>query len=119
MKGLDAYRETTVATQNKGRLIVMLYEGAVRFLKQAIRDLDAGDYMGKGRNIQKALDIIYELNTVLNMEAGGEVAGNLRSLYNFMTRHLTQANIKCDPQMIREVITILEELNQGWRAVTA
>lgn len=119
MKGLDVYRETTVATQNKGRLVVMLYEGAIRFLKQAIRDMEAKDYMGKGRNIQKALDIIYELNTVLNMEAGGEVAGNLRSLYNFMTRHLTQANIKCDPQMVREVITILEELNQGWRAVTA
>jgi len=59
------------------------------------------------------------LNTVLDMDAGGEVAGNLRSLYNFMSRHLTQANIKCDAQMIREVITILEELNLGWRAITA
>ena len=60
--------------------------------------MEARDYMGKGRNIQKALDIIYELNTVLNMEDGGEIAANLRSLYNFMTRHLTQANIKCDPR---------------------
>ncbi len=119
MKGLDVYRETTVATQNKGRLIVMLYDGAIRFLKQAVRDLEAKDYLSKGRNIQKALDIIYELNTVLDMDAGGEVAGNLRSLYNFMSRHLTQANIKCDAQMIREVITILEELNLGWRAITA
>jgi len=118
MKGLDVYRETTVATQNKGRLIVMLYDGAIRFLKQAVRDLEAKDHMGKGRNIQKALDILYELNTVLNMDDGGKVAGNLRSLYNFMTRHLTQANIKGDPQMLREVIAILEELNQGWRAIT-
>jgi flagellar secretion chaperone FliS len=119
MKGLDVYRETTVSTQNKGRLIVMLYDAAVRFLKQAVRDLEAKDYTGKGRNIQKALDIIYELNTVLNVEAGGEVADNLRSLYNFMSHHLAQANIKCDAQMIREVITILEELNQGWRTITS
>ncbi|MBE0534110.1 MAG: flagellar export chaperone FliS [Phycisphaerae bacterium] len=119
MKGLDVYRETTVATQNKGRLIVMLYDGAARFLKQAIRDIEANNLIGKGRNIQKAQDIIFELNTILDMEAGGEVAANLRSLYNFMSRHLSQANIKCDPQMVREVITMLEELNQGWRAITA
>jgi len=97
----------------------MLYEGAIRFLRQAIRDLEAKDYTGKGRNIQRALDIIYELNTVLNMEAGGEISHNLRVLYNFATRHLTQANTQCDAQMIHEVITILEELNQGWRAATS
>jgi len=119
MNGLDVYKETAVTTQNKGRLIVMLYDGAMKFLRQAIRDMEARDYMGKGRNIQRAVDIILELNTVLDMEAGGEVAKNLRSLYNFMTRHLNQANIRCDPQMVREVISILEELNQGWRAITA
>ena len=53
------------------------------------------------------------------MEAGGEIAQNLRSLYNFMNRHLSQANVKCDPQMIREVITLLEDLNQSWRAITS
>ena len=119
MNGLEAYKEASVTTQNKGRLIVMLYDGAIKFLKQAIRDIEAGDYGAKGQNIQKAQDIILELNTVLDLEVGGEVASNLRSLYNFMSTHLTQANIKCDAQMVREVILILDELNQGWRAITS
>ena len=119
MKGVDAYREATVTTQSKGRLIVMLYDGAIKFLKQAIVDVEAKDYEGKGRNIGKAQNIILELNTVLDMESGGEVAKNLRSLYNFMYRHLNQANIKCDSQMIREVIKLLEDLNQSWRAITS
>jgi flagellar protein FliS len=119
MNVLEAYKEASITTQNKGRLIVMLYDGAIKFLKQAIRDIEAKDFSAKGRSIQKAQDIILELNTVLDLEAGGEVANNLRSLYNFMSTHLSQANIKCDAQMVREVISILDELNQGWRAITS
>ena len=118
MNGLDVYKQTAVTTQNKGRLIVMLYDGAIKFLRQAIRDLHAKDYEAKGRNIAKAQNIIVELNCVLDLKAGGEIAQNLRSLYNFMNRQLSQANIKSDVQMIQEVIDLLEELNQGWRAIT-
>ncbi len=119
MNGFNAYQESAVLTQNKGRIIVMLYDGAIKFLKQAIRDLEAKDYAAKGRDIAKAQDIILELNTVLDMEAGGEIAQNLRSLYNFMNKHLTQANTRSDAQTIREVISLLEELNQSWRVITA
>jgi flagellar protein FliS len=119
MNGLDVYQRTAVTTQNKGRLIVMLYDGAIKFLRQAIRNLESNDFAAKGRNISKAQDIITELNTILDMDSGGEVAQNLRGLYNFMNRHLTQAGIKCDAQMIREVISLLEELNQSWRAITS
>ena len=118
MNGFDVYQRTAVTTQNKGRLIVMLYDGAIKFLRQAISDLEVNDYEAKGRNIGKAQDIIIELNTVLDMDAGGEVAQNLRGLYNFMSRHLSQANVKRDTQMLREVISLLEELNQSWRAIT-
>ena len=119
MNGLDVYKETAVTTQNKGRLIVMLYDGAIKFLRKAIADLENKDYESKGRNIGKAQNIILELNTVLDMESGGEIAQNLRSLYNFMYRHLGQANIKCEPQMVHEVIKLLEDLNQSWRAITS
>ena len=119
MNGLDTYRETAVATQNSGRLIVMLYDGAIKFLKQAVNDLEVNDFAGKGRNLLRAQDIIVELSTVLDMEKGGEIAQNLRSLYNFMYRQIGQANIKKDQQMIREVIGLLEELNQSWRAITS
>jgi len=117
MNGIQAYQDTAVTTQSKGRLIVMLYEGAIKFLKLAIQEIEAKNYEAKGRYLLKAQDIITELNAVLDMNAGGEIAQNLRKLYGFMNSHLTQANVKCDAQKIREVITLLEELHQGWKAI--
>jgi flagellar protein FliS len=118
MNGIAAYQQTAIGTQSKGRLIVMLYDGAIKFLRLAIRELEAQNYAAKGQYINRALDVINELNAVLDMDAGGEVAMNLRKLYLFMTRRLGEANAKRDPQMIREVITLLEELNQSWKAIT-
>jgi len=96
---------------------VMLYEGAIKFLNQAIAELNAGNMGEKGRYIGKATDIIIELNNVLDMGSGGEVAENLRRLYEFMIRHLTDANCKKDPRMIRDVVALLEDLNQAWKAI--
>ncbi len=118
MKGIEAYQEAAVTTQSKGKLVVMLYEGAIKFLKQAIREIEANNPDEKGKYISKALDILFELNAVLDMEAGGEVATNLRNLYLFMGRHLTEANAKQDIGKIEEVIKLLEELNKGWKAIT-
>ena len=118
MKAMEAYQQAAVTTQSRGRLIVMLYDGAIKFLKLAIKELEAGNYAAKGQYINRAQDILSELNAVLDMEAGGEIAQNLRSLYLFMNRHLSQANAKRDPQMIQEVIALLEELNQGWKTIT-
>ena len=119
MNGVSAYQETSITTESKGRLIVMLYDGAIKFMRLAIQEIEAQDFEAKGRYIGKAQDIINELNTVLDIEAGGELAANLRKLYVFMSGHLSQANQKRDPQMIREVISLMEELNSGWRAITS
>jgi len=118
MNGIAAYQDNTVTTQSKGRLIVMLYDGAIKFMRLAIRELETNNYEKKGRYINKAQDIINELNAVLDTDAGGEIAGNLRKLYCFMSNRLSQANVKRDPQMIRDVIKLMEELNQGWKAIT-
>jgi flagellar protein FliS len=118
MKGIDAYQRTAIATQSRGRLIVMLYDGAIKFMKLAVRELEAGDFAAKGQYINRAQDIINELDAVLDTEGGGEIARNLRRLYLFMNRRLREANAKRDPQMIREVITLMEELNQSWKTIT-
>ena len=117
MKGIQAYQDSAVTTQSKGRLVVMLYDGAIKFSKLAIKEIEANNPEAKGKYIDKAKDIINELNAVLDMDAGGEIAVNLRKLYCFMNSRLSQANIERDPQMIREVITLLEELNQSWKAI--
>ncbi len=117
MNGLDTYKEVAITTQNKERVVVLLYEGAIKFLKLAIKALQDNDMATKGLYINKALAIVDELNRVLDMEIGGEIAMNLRQLYHFMIRQLNVANIQKDTQKIQQVINLLEELNQGWKEI--
>jgi len=119
MDGIAAYRENSITTQSRGRLIVLLYEGAIRFLKQASAALKDKDYAEKGNYINKAIAVIQELNISLDMEGGGEIAMNLRRLYLFMVRYLTEANMNRDPGRIQDVIRLLEDLNEGWKVATA
>jgi flagellar protein FliS len=119
MSAIKAYQENSITTQTRGRLIVMLYDGAVKFLDQAIREIEKEDWAAKGRYVNRAIAIIDELDVSLDMEIGGEIAMNLHKLYGFLRRHLGQANLHRDPVRIREAITILNELNEGWRAITA
>ena len=114
----NAYKRAAVNTLDQGKLIVMLYDGAVKFLKMAIKEIEEKNPEAKGEYISKAIDIIFELNTTLDIDAGGEIAANLRKLYLFMGRHLTEANREQDIGKIEEVINLLEELNQGWKAIT-
>ena len=117
MKGIAAYQNNAVTTQSKGRLIVLLYDGAIKFMKLAIQELEAKNYEAKGQYINKAQDIINGLNAILDMDAGGEIATNLRKLYCFMNNRLSEANIKRDPKMILEVIELMEELNHSWKVI--
>lgn len=117
MNRLAAYQENAIGTQPKGKLVVTLYEGAIKFLKQAIPAMEAEDIPAKNLLLQKAQAIIDELDGSLNMEAGGELAGNLRRLYDFLRRHLILANIRNDVQRVNEAISILEDLNSGWKAI--
>jgi flagellar protein FliS len=96
----------------------MLYDGAIKFLKYAINEMQAGNHEEKARYMNKAEDIINELNTVLDMETGGEIAQNLRALYTFMIKNIHEGNLKKDPTKLEEVIKLLEELNQSWKAIS-
>ncbi len=112
------YRTEAVSTQQKGKLIVMLYEGAIGFLKTAKEKLREEDYALKGVYIGKAMDIVSELNNCLDMESAPEIADDLRALYNFLYRHLTRANIERSPEMIDECMDVLENLCEAWREVS-
>jgi flagellar protein FliS len=117
MKGIAEYKQNAVDTQSQGRIIVLLYEGAIKFLRQALAELEAQHFVEKGQFINKATAILAELSDCLDMEAGGEIARNLKNLYLFMITHLNKANFNRDPQMIREVIALLEQLNSGWKGI--
>lgn len=119
MNAAAVYKETNVTTQTSGRLVVMLYDGAIGFLKRAQQCIEAGDLAGKNQAICRTRDIVFELNASLNMEHGGHVAQNLRALYNFIWRYLADANIKNDPQMLQKVINMLSELGQAWNKIAS
>ena len=115
--GQRQYRQTQVTTVDKGRLIVLLYEGAVRFLRQAIECHEEGDLPGKSNFINRAMDIITELNQSLNMTEGGELAANLRQLYLFWSDHLVQGKIKKDCRNLDDVIGMMDSLCEAWDQV--
>jgi len=117
MDAAETYRQNAVTTQQRGRLIVMLYDGAVRFLKVAREKLQEGDYALKGVYIGKAQDIVAELNNCLNVEAAPEVANDLRAIYNFVYRTLNEANIERSEARIDTCIQILSELQEAWEQV--
>lgn len=111
------YLTTQVTTADRLQLVVMLYEGAIGFLRQAQERMAARDVQGKGRYLGKALDIIAELNVSLNFQEGGDIAANLFQLYNFMTQHLTRANFEWNGGAVDEVIGLLASLKEAWLGV--
>jgi len=113
------YQTQAVLTASPGQLVLMLYDGALRFLAQAHAAMEADQNEWRrfeviNRNLQKAQNIIAELRGTLNHEAGGEVAANLDQLYDYYNRRLFQANLKKDPAPVAEVEGLLRELRDAW-----
>lgn len=96
-----------------GELILMVYDGAIEYLKKAEEMLNKGDMEGKQKMLFRAQDCITELMCSLNMEAG-EIANSLYRLYDYSNRRLAQANVQTQGEPIKEVLSILSELKGGW-----
>src|SRR3954469_307663 len=103
-----SYQQVATQTAPPGQLVLMLYEGAIRFLERALGGFkleDPAEYNETiSNNILRAQDIIFELNVTLNMAEGGELAETLRRLYDYMGRKLMEGNLKKDEAPIREVL---------------
>lgn len=115
--GQMQYKKTQVTTVDKGRLIVLLYEGAIKFVNQANDCAKANNLEGKANNINRAMDVIGELNHSLNVADGGEIAANLRKLYIFMTDQLLRAKIGSETNVLDQVIQMLGTLSEAWNEV--
>lgn len=115
MRQFDAYRKATVDTSDNVKLVSLLFDGAVNFLKVARGKMEQRDIAGKGIYIGKATAIVGELSSSLNMEEGGEIARNLRRLYDFVLDRLLKANLKNDLTALSEAERVLEMLRSGWK----
>jgi flagellar protein FliS len=113
--GANQYRQTSVKTANRGQLLIMLYEAAIKNVKKASDCIDRKDMAGKGTAIVKAHDIINELNNTLDFEVGGQVAKDLERLYFFMTDQLIKANLENAKEPLQQVQKLMETLLEGWR----
>jgi flagellar secretion chaperone FliS len=108
------YQESTLETASQGKLLLMLYDGAIRFLTQASTAMETKNWQDSHNFILRAEDVITELMACLRMDVGGEIAYNLYRLYEYMNWRLIQANIKRDAGMVLEVQNRLRELREAW-----
>jgi flagellar protein FliS len=113
------YRATKVETAGQVDLVVMLYQGAVRFIRLGIQAMEQNDPKAAHTSIVRAQDIVVELRGSLNHEAGGQIAVQLASVYDYCFRQLVTANVKKDPAPAREVIVILRSLGTAWQEIAA
>jgi flagellar protein FliS len=117
-KPWDSYRKVATQTATPGQLVLMLYDGALKFLEKAMTGFDHKDPVlfnqTINNNILRAQAIIHEMNASLNMEAGGEIASNFRRLYNYFYRRLTVANRTKQKPPIEETISCLRALRDSW-----
>lgn len=113
----NEYKQNQVSTSSQGKLILMMYEGAAKFTTMAIKCMEDGDIAGKATYIRKTHDIINELSVSLDMKKGGEVTARLETLYQFILRQLTMANIKADRAALESILKVLEPLQDAWSQI--
>ncbi|PJN58915.1 Flagellar protein FliS [Paenibacillus sp. GM1FR] len=112
----EKYKQSSVQTSTPGQLVIMLYDGAIRFTKTGLEGIEARDYSKANVNLGKAQTIISELMSTLNQSY--PVAKTLFSLYEYMNYLLIQANIKKDSKYGEEVLGYLQELRETWAAAS-
>ncbi len=109
--------ETDVNSANPHRLIALLFDGALLALARARQSMVAKDIMARGNAISKAIQIIEEGLKAALVDGGGELAANLRGLYDYMGRRLLFASLKNDLGAVDEVSRLLNELKEAWNAI--
>jgi flagellar protein FliS len=121
--GAKTYRgvaaQGQVLTADPKQLIGLLLGGAIDRISEARGHLDRGQVARKGEALGRALAIIGELNGSLDLGQGGEIAANLRGLYDYAVRRLTEANLRNDGGVLDEIAGLLREIKSGWDAISA
>lgn len=113
----DQYQRSAVLTASQEQLIVMLYDGANRFLAQAGVAMSERQIEIAHNKLRRAEMIISHLQASLDFERGGELAPRLAAIYSFCQRHLNQARFNADPEAIEQVRALLGTLRDAWAQI--
>lgn len=115
------YQQTRAAGRVEGadphKLVTMLYDGAIERMEQARGYLRSRDVAAKGVALGKAIAIIAELRTSLDMKAGGALAARLDSLYDYINRRLLFAQLNDNDAALAECVRLLDEVRDGWNGI--
>ena len=115
--GSSIYKEISINTASPAKLVVMLYEGAIRFLRQTQTDVLNKDFAKKSQSVDRAVAIIQHLQGTLDMEKGGNVAFDLDRLYTYITSRIFEGSAKLDQKAFEEAIHLLTTLLSGWEEI--
>ena len=113
----QAYRQSSVLSAPPERLVVMLYDGALRFLFQAAVAMREKQIETAHSKLRRAEDIILHLREALDMDQG-EISARLHAIYQFCLRHLRQARLDQDPAKVEQVRALLSDLREAWAAIS-
>jgi flagellar secretion chaperone FliS len=117
-RGIHSYRQTEIQSRSPLELVVMLYDGALRFTGEARDAMVRRDIRARQAHLSRALAIVSELQSTLDMETGGEVADRLDKLYGFIRDRLIDASARQDVQPLDEARRVLTTLREGWLAIS-
>ena len=111
---MNQYQQNQIATASREQILLMLYDGAIRFAKQAKQGIIENDMAIKGRYIGKTMAIISEFSTSLDHEIGGQIAADLDALYNYIINELSTANLQNTTKPLDIVVEMLQDLRNTW-----
>ena len=114
----NPYQEIAVQTSSPKKLVVMLYEGAIRFLRQSITAIQSKDFDRKRQSVDRAVAVIQHLQGTLDMDRGGDVAGELDRLYTYITSKIVEGSGKLEVAPLEEAIKLLTVLLSGWEEIS-
>jgi flagellar secretion chaperone FliS len=117
----SAYKNTKVMTASQAKLIVMLYDEAIKQINLALMLMGKSEgvihYSEINASLNKALDVVGELTASLDFEKGGEIASNLFNVYSYFAREINEANLAKSPVNLAEVLKLMVSLCEAWKAI--
>jgi flagellar protein FliS len=113
-KAIASYGRIANTESDPIKQIVMLYDGAIRFLNLSADDIEAGDFAAKADHTNRAFDIINYLQSILDFDRGGDVAVSLDNLYGCVTLMVLRASAGCDADMMRRAGGLLSPVRDAW-----
>jgi flagellar protein FliS len=108
------YKSTSIQSASREKLLLLMYEGAIKYTKRAIKAAEDKKIAERCENIGRAYDVVMELNNTLDHKIGGPIASQLEQLYMFITEQYTKANLSGATEPLKTSLKILETLYDGW-----